>query len=292
MPLCTNFMKDLLSKKRKLKEDATMTLTEEYSAILQQKLPPKLKDLSSFTIPCTIGNVTIGKTLYDLGANISLMPLSILKKLGVGEVKNTRMALQLVDRSIKYSYVIMEDVLVKVDKLIFSADFVILDMDEDFEVLVILGRPFLATRRTLIDVQQGQLILCLHDEKVTFKVFEAMQHSDDKDTCFRIDTVDSLIAATTLKQNTSVDPFEKVVANAIMKIDEESDEEMQECMQQLEAQPIWQKSSLRESLEGGRVEESRRLELKPLPSHLKYAFVGEKETLPTIRNNTLSQLDE
>ncbi|XP_027347948.1 uncharacterized protein LOC113859344 [Abrus precatorius] len=263
-------MKDLLSKKRKLKED--VTIAQECSVILQQKLPSKLKDPRSFTIPCTIGNVTIGKALCDLGASINLMLLSILKKLRVGEVKNTRMALQLADRSIKYLYGIMEDVLVKMDKIIFPANFVILDMDEDSEVPVILGRPFLAIGRALVDMQQGQFMLCLHDEKVTFKVFEIMQHPDDRDTCYRIDTVDSLITVTTLKQNTFADPLEKVVANAIMKIDE--------------------RSLMRESLERGRVEESRRLELKPLPSHLKYAFVGEKETLPAIRNNTLSQLDE
>ncbi|XP_027346437.1 uncharacterized protein LOC113858144 [Abrus precatorius] len=207
MPSYAKFMKDLLSKKKKLKEDAIIALTDECSAILQQKLPPKLKDLGSFTIPCTIGNVTIGKALCNLRANINLMPLSILKKLGVSEAKNTRMAFQIADRSIKYPYGIMEDELVKVDKLIFPAYFVILDMDEDSEVSVILGRPFLATGRALIDVQQSQLILHLHDEKVTFKVFEAMQHPNDNDTCFRINTMDSLIATTTLKHNTYADPL-------------------------------------------------------------------------------------
>ncbi|XP_027351041.1 uncharacterized protein LOC113862096 [Abrus precatorius] len=153
MPLYAKFMKDLLSKKMKLKEDATIALTEECNAILQQKLPPKLKDLGSFTIPCTIGNVTTRKALWDLGDSINLISLSILKKLGVGEVKSTKMALQLADRSIKYPYGVMEDVLVKVEKLIFSANIVILDIDEDSEVLAILGRPFLATGRALIDVQ-------------------------------------------------------------------------------------------------------------------------------------------
>ncbi|XP_027362544.1 uncharacterized protein LOC113870143 [Abrus precatorius] len=227
MPLYAKFMKDLLSKKRKLKEDATITLIEECSAILQQKLPSKLKDPGSFTIPCTIGNVTIGKALCDLGANINLMPLSILKKLGVGEVKSIKMALQLVDRSIKYSYGVMEDVLVKVDKLIFPADFVILDMDEDSEVPVILERPFLATGRALIDVQQGQLMLRVHDEKVTFKFFEAMQHPDDeKDTCFRIEMVDSLISAKSFSAEICTYPLKKALVNAVMNNDEEVDEEL------------------------------------------------------------------
>lgn len=165
-------MKELLTKKRKFKEDETVALTEECSAILQRKLPPKLKDLESFTIPCTIG-----KALCDLGASINLMSLSMLKKLGGGEVKQTRMALQLADRSIKHPYGVMEDVLVRVDKFIFSVDFVVLDMEEDADVPLILGRPFLATRRALIDVQQGKLILRFQDKKVTFNVFEVIRRA-------------------------------------------------------------------------------------------------------------------
>ncbi|XP_027362847.1 uncharacterized protein LOC113870454 [Abrus precatorius] len=227
MPLYAKFIKDLLLKKRKLKKDATIALTEKCSAILQQKLPHKLKDPRSFSIPCTIGNVTIGKTLCDLGAGINLMPLSILKKLGVGEVKSTKMALQLADRSIKYPYGVMEDVLLKVDKLIFPTEFVILDMDEDSEVPVILGRPFLATGRALIDVQQGQLMLRVHDEKVTFKVFEAMQHpNDEKDTCFRMDMVDSLISAKSFGAEICTDPLKKTLVNVVMNNDEEVDEEL------------------------------------------------------------------
>lgn len=180
MPTDAKFMKELLTKKRKFREDETVALTEECSAILQRKLPPKLKDPGSFTIPCTIGNMTIGKALCDLGASINLMPLSILKKLGEGEVKPTRMSLQLTDRSIKYPYGILEDVLVKIDKFIFPADFVILDMEEDVEIPLILGGPFLATGRALIDVQQGQLRLRVQDEEVIFNVFEAMHHPSDK----------------------------------------------------------------------------------------------------------------
>ncbi|WVY97116.1 hypothetical protein V8G54_029267 [Vigna mungo] len=144
MPSYAKFMKDLLSKKRKLQEDETIMLTEECSAIIQQKLPPKLKDPGSFVIPCEIGNITVGKALCDLGASINLMPLSIFKRLGIGEVKPTMITLQLADRSMTYPYGIVEDVLVKVDKLIFPADFVVLDMEEDAKVPIILGRPFLA----------------------------------------------------------------------------------------------------------------------------------------------------
>ncbi|XP_024025307.1 uncharacterized protein LOC112092710 [Morus notabilis] len=100
MPNYAKFMKDLVTKKRRFGEFETVALTEECSAILQNKLPPKLKDPGSFTIPCSIGNQYFGKALCDLGASINLMPMSIFKKLGIGEAWPTTVSLQLADRSI------------------------------------------------------------------------------------------------------------------------------------------------------------------------------------------------
>ncbi|XP_024030537.1 uncharacterized protein LOC112094270 [Morus notabilis] len=131
-------------------------MTEESSAILHNKIPPKLKDPGSFTIPCAIGNNYFGKALCDLGASINLMPMSIFKKLGIGEAWPTTVTLQLADRSLAHPEGKIENVLVKVDKFIFPADFIILDYEADVEVPIILGRPFLATGRTLIDVQKGE----------------------------------------------------------------------------------------------------------------------------------------
>ena len=152
MPSYVKFMKDILSQKRRLADFETVNLTEECSAILQRKLPQKLKDPGSFTIPCTIGNAIFERALCDLGASINLMPLSIFKRLGLGEARPTTITLQLADRSLKHPRGIIEDVLVKVDKFIFPADFIVLDMEEDKEILIILGRPFLATGRAMIDV--------------------------------------------------------------------------------------------------------------------------------------------
>ena len=95
------------------------------------------------------------------------MPFSIFRKFGLGEAKPTIVSLQLTDRSIKYPRGIIEDILVKVDKFIFPANFIALDMEEDQEIPIILGRSFLATGRTLIDMQKGQLILRVQDEEVT-----------------------------------------------------------------------------------------------------------------------------
>lgn len=116
------FLKDIISKKRRLEEFETVKLSEECNAILQKKLPQKSKDLGSFTLPCTIENLFFDKVLCDLGAGINLMPLSISKKLGLGEMKQTTISLQLADRSIKYPPGNIENVLVKVDKFIFPID--------------------------------------------------------------------------------------------------------------------------------------------------------------------------
>ncbi|XP_022893877.1 uncharacterized protein LOC111408340 [Olea europaea var. sylvestris] len=159
MPNYAKFLKEVISKKRKLGEFESVKLTEECSTILQKKLPHKLKDPGSFNIPCNIGGITFDMALCDLGASINLMPLSVFKKLGFGEVKPTTLTLQLRDRSITYPKGIIEDVLVKVDKFIFPVDFVVLDMEEDEKVLLILGQPFLTIGRALIDVQEGKLTL-------------------------------------------------------------------------------------------------------------------------------------
>ena len=143
-------------------------LNEECSAILLKQLPPKLKDPGSFTIPCTIGNSYFEKVLCDLHASINLMPLSVFWTLGFGEPKPTSISLQSVDRSIKYPRGVIEDVLVKVKNLYFLAEFIVLNMEEDREVPLILGHPFLATGDTLIDVQQKKLTLRVQDEEVTF----------------------------------------------------------------------------------------------------------------------------
>ena len=89
MPSYLKFIKKILSNKRKLEEHETIALTKECSAILQKKLPPKLKDPGSFTIPYIIGDTFFDKALCDLGASINLMSFSVFRKLGFGEAKPT-----------------------------------------------------------------------------------------------------------------------------------------------------------------------------------------------------------
>ncbi|XP_015932306.1 uncharacterized protein LOC107458595 [Arachis duranensis] len=193
MPLYVKFLKELITKKRSWQENETVILTQECSAIIQKELPPKLKDPGSFLIPYTIGNMAIDKSLCNLEVSINLMPLAMMKKMMIEELKPTRMSLQLADRSIKIPNGVVENLLVKVGIFIFPADFVVLDMDEEGNNLVILGRPFLATARTIIGVEKGEMIFRVHDEQMTINIFKAMQYPAEKESCMRIDVVDSLV---------------------------------------------------------------------------------------------------
>ncbi|KAI3701848.1 hypothetical protein L6452_27240 [Arctium lappa] len=139
MPSYVKFLKDILNKERRLGEFETVALTKECSALLTCKIPPKLKDPGSFTIPCSIGGQEVGHALCDLGASINLMPLSVFKKLGIGEVRPTTVTLQLADKSLAYPKGKIEDILVKVDKFIFPDDFLVLDYEADKDVPIILG---------------------------------------------------------------------------------------------------------------------------------------------------------
>ncbi|XP_014524455.1 uncharacterized protein LOC106780670 [Vigna radiata var. radiata] len=143
-------------------------------------------------IPGTIGNISVGKVLIDLGASITLMPLSIFEKIEGLELKPTRMTLQLADKSLKYPYGVAEDVLVKLDKFLFPVDFVIMEMEEDVNVPLILGRPFMKTVRVLIDVENDKLKLRVQDEEVNFDVFKAMYDPKDDKKCFHLDTLDKI----------------------------------------------------------------------------------------------------
>jgi len=95
----------------------------------------------------------------------------------------------LTDRSIKYPHGIVEDLLVKVDNILFPVDFVVMDIEEDAQVPLILGRPFMKTTKVIMDVDKARLKVCVQDEEVSFNVFEAMNYSNDQKECFRVDVI-------------------------------------------------------------------------------------------------------
>ena len=154
MPLYSKFLKEILSKKRRFAEEGVVNLTATCSAVIKKNLTEKMKDLGNFTIPCTIGGFEIKKDLCDSGASINLMPLSVARKLSLGELTPTTVTLQMADRTMEKPEGVIEDVLVTVGKFVFPVYFIILDIEEDSQVPLLLGRPFLATGAALIDMQK------------------------------------------------------------------------------------------------------------------------------------------
>ncbi|XP_070054897.1 uncharacterized protein [Nicotiana tomentosiformis] len=139
VPKYAKYIKDIVVNKRRLTEFETVSLTEECTSRIQHKLPQKLKDPGSFTIPVRIGEFDVGRALCDLGASINLIPLSVFKQLGLGAPRPTTVMLQLADRSYIYPEGVIEDVLLQIGKFIFPADFIILDYMDDELVPIILG---------------------------------------------------------------------------------------------------------------------------------------------------------
>ncbi|XP_047978512.1 uncharacterized protein LOC125220386 [Salvia hispanica] len=174
MPMYAKFLKDVIPKKKKWVDYEIVSMSENCSAIIQKKLPAKLKDPGSFNISCVIGDDKHTKALFDLGASINLMPLSFFRKMKIGTLKPTRITLQMADRFVTYPEGIIEDVLVRVNDFIFPVDFVVLDMEEDRNVPLILGRPFLATWKALIDVSRGELTLRMGTKHHILSIYKAM----------------------------------------------------------------------------------------------------------------------
>ncbi|XP_016173220.1 uncharacterized protein LOC107615691 [Arachis ipaensis] len=249
-------------------------LTEECSAIIQHKLPQKLKDPGIFQIPCIIGEIIVEKALCDLGASINLMSLAMMKGMKIEEAKPMRMALQLADRSFKFPHRVVEDLFVKVGDFIFPADFVVLYMEEEAKASIILGRPFLATARAIIDVQNGKLILRLHDEKIVFNIFKAMSYPRESlGECMRLDAVEILVQ----------EPFEE--SEEVSEEDPTSNSEVAAVQSVDELIP----RTLEEKKEE---KKAPKLELKALPPTLKYVYLGSDESYPVIINSALSQEQE
>jgi len=186
MSLYTKFLKDLLTKKGKYINSETIEVGGNCSVVIQ-KLPPKFKDLGSITVPCSIGSVSLGKTLIDLGASINLMSLSMCRRIGNLKIDPTRMTLQLADRSITRPFGVVEDILVKVHQLTFPVDFIIMDIEEDVEIPLILGRPFMLTVKCVVDMGKGNLEVSVEDQKVTLNLFEANEHPSNSKTCFKVE---------------------------------------------------------------------------------------------------------
>ncbi|XP_070015864.1 uncharacterized protein [Nicotiana sylvestris] len=284
-------MKDLMSRKFDFQDLYTVSLTQTCSAVVTKPMAQKMSDLGSFTIPCTIESYAFAKALCDLGASINLMPLAVYTKLGIGRARPTSMLLQLADRTVKRPTGILDDVLVQVGKLVFPADFVILDCQVDEEIPLILGRPFLATGRELIDCETGELKMRLNDEEVIFNVQQSMRRPSEYANCSLVEAVDVILQEDDMTL-TVKDPLEACLTN----LEEMDGEGLAEWVMALEGRGFWSREPQFESLELEKratpsakpsIEEPPKLELKPLPDHLRYVFLGPDSTLTVIISSGL-----
>ncbi|XP_021748570.1 uncharacterized protein LOC110714371 [Chenopodium quinoa] len=291
MPSYAKFLKDMLSNKKKLEENTTVALNAECSAILQNTLPKKLGDPDSYLIPVKLGDIKINRALCDLGASVSLMPLSICKKLQMGELKPTRISLQLADRSVKFPLGVLEDVPLRVGKFFIPCDFVVMEMDEDVNVPIILGRPFLATAGAIIDMKKGKITFEVGDEKLEYSLLNVMGAPSMGDTVCQVDVLDEL-QNEKLPLNQNDDALEQVLLG---KEDDDGNWESREYVRLFEeAKADLNMNPIRETLSVMSIGESSKppeVELKPLPSNLKYAYLGPNNSYPVIVNAELKDTE-
>ncbi|XP_021770490.1 uncharacterized protein LOC110734641 [Chenopodium quinoa] len=240
-------MKDILARKRAFNEVETVAFTEECSALLQSKSAPKLK-----------------------GSCFSVMPSSVCSKLNMGDLKVTNITLQMANRSVKYPLGILNDVPIRVGKFFIPVDFVILDMAEDTQIPIILGRPFPHIAGAIIEVKNGKLILSIGDVNITFNLGRVMKGPMLEEKCCSIDVID-IICHDSLPQVLTRDPLEEV-----REVDEIEQALVNEQLSPDENDKV---ENLIQELYFAEV---KKPELKPLPSHLKYVFIDEQKLHPVI----------
>ena len=298
IPSYAKFLKDLCAVKRKLGVNKEAFMTEQSTSLIRNNLPPKYKDPGSPTISIVVGNSKLGHALVDLGASVNLLPYSIYVDLGLGELEPTNITLQLADRSVKIPRGIVKDVLVQVDKFYFPVDFVVLDtqpvVNQGTQFPVILGRPFLATANAIIHCRGGLMTLSFGNMTVNLNIFNVIKGMGDEEDVCEVNMVDSVVQK--YLDNVSYDdPLKSCLVSPSW--DEEVTTQESEFLHSIiEHNKVLEVNGWAPKFEPLPPNEDRalpseerppKLELKPLPTHLKYAFLGEEETFPVIISSSL-----
>jgi hypothetical protein len=286
VPLYAKFLKDLITFKRRTNVPKKAFLTKQVSSILQCKMPIKYKDPGCPTISCMIGVNQIEKALLDLGASVNLLPYSIYLQLGLGELKPISMTLQLADRSVKIPWGIMEDILIKVDKFYFPVDFIVMDTEPvqnvGIQILVILGRPFLATANALINCRTRVMKISFGNMTVELNIFDISKQPLEYDEVRNVCLIEEIFEET-VDESSIEDPLEACFA----QFGDDLDKLLEQTDAILESAP--QESSETEETIGP---EPPKKELKPLPDNLKYKFLGPANSLLVIIASDLVDAQE
>ncbi|CAA7023790.1 unnamed protein product [Microthlaspi erraticum] len=176
IPPYQKFLKDAVQQRTR-EAQGMVVLTHECSAIIQRKvISDKKEDPGSFTLPCMLGPLSFKNSLWDLGSSVSLMPLSVAKRLGYHKYQACGISLVLADRSIRLPTGMLEDLPLRIGNVEIPTDFIVLEMDEEPTDPLILGRPFLATARAMIYVFEGTIELNLgKDLRMKFDIKDTMR---------------------------------------------------------------------------------------------------------------------
>ena len=286
VPTYAKFLKDLCTVKRGFNVNKKAFLTEQVSAIIECKTPVKYKDPGCPTISVNIGGTCVEKALLDLGASVNLLPFSMYKQLGLDELKPTTITLSLADRSIKIPKGTVEDVLIQVDKFYYPVDFVVLDIEPVAaganHVPIILGRPFLATSNVIINFRNGVMQLTFGNMTLELNIFHLskkhmhQQENDNEEVC----TIEAI-----LEEQAN----ELLVQDVLTRELVDSNEDQQELQEVSLLHGHWRrKVEVLPLLTGNEEHGPQQLDLKPLPSELKYAFLGGKMHCPVVISSLLS----
>ncbi|XP_042018917.1 uncharacterized protein LOC121766723 [Salvia splendens] len=169
-PKFSKFFKDLIAKKEKIQDDGVVRLSAFCSQLVKGKIPAKRRDPGSCVIPCEMGDKKFPKCLLDQGSGISLMALKTARSIGLqARIESIDIELQLADHSIVKPLGIIKDVLVKVDKFVLPVDFIVLEMEEDKDMPILFGRPFLATGDVVIETKTNTVMFRVDGENVVIK---------------------------------------------------------------------------------------------------------------------------
>ena len=290
VPTYAKFLKDLCTVKKGLNVNKKAFLTEQVSAIIECKTPVKYKDPGCPTISVNIGGISVEKTLLDLGASVNLLPYSMYKQLGLGELKPTSITLSLADRSIKIPKGTIEDGLIQVDRFYYPVDFVVLDTEpvavEPNHVPIILGRPLLATSNAIINCRNGVMQLTFGNMTLELNIFhlgKRHMHSEEDDfeeVCI-IDTI--------MVEQANEQQVQDILTSELFEclVDQHELREMSLV------QGYWRrKIEILPLLTGEEPKESQQLELKPLPAELKYAFLEQNWQCPVVISSLLTTAQE
>ncbi|CAM8940836.1 unnamed protein product [Rhodiola kirilowii] len=298
VPKYAKFLKELCTNRRKGTRYDQELMSRNILAVMQRKVPPKCGDPGTYTIPCKIGNIRIENCILDLGASINVLPFSLYSCLRIGPLEPTGLTIQMADRSCKQPKGKIEDVLVRVGELVFPADFYVLKMENDGltdHAPILLGRPFLKTSKMKIDCGSGMLSMEVEGETFSFDIFRAMKYPMEFEEVHALDILDDLVQE--VQPEPRADPLELILYGT--KSSYELADGLHETLAHLTiSEPLTPRYEVNEvklfksNTFLPSVMQAPEIELKPLPGHLKYAFLGENNTLPVIIKSGLEAEQE